>query len=501
MRWNLGRRVSESEAIQETGPGSMSIVLALLAFSVFINYIDRANLSIAAPMLKDELGMSASQLGLLLSSFFWTYSLFLILSGWLVDRLNVSWVLAIGFLLWSAATSATGFSHGFTALLVVRLALGIGESVAYPAYSRILTKYFPASQRASANSIIASGLACGPAFGMLLGGMLMSRFGWRSFFVVLGSVTLVWLLPWFRWMPRGPGIAPQMQLGPEPTTREILKQRSAWGTFLGLFSSTYSLYFLTAWLPFYLVRERHFSMDAMGRIGGAVFLTQALSSTVCGRIGDRWIAAGGTRTRVHMTFMIAGLVGTSGFLVASSLVGNALSVGLLLLVGASVGSTLASVWPITQTLAGPRASGRWTGLQCAFGNTSGALASAVTGFILDRTGHFFWAFAVAAAFCITGVLSWLLLVCPVEPVIWARRAPVEFREAEGELARVSETSSGIHRRLAKRKGNRTQHPIGRVVFAGGLPSEEYAKGMEPNCDGAVSFSSKPGESLHSPIEA
>src|SRR5271168_4626903 len=98
---------------------SLYAVVALLAVSVFINYIDRGNLSIAAPMLKDELGMSASQLGILLSSFFWTYSLFLILSGWLVDRVSVSWVMAIGFFLWSAATSVTGFLHGFTALLVV----------------------------------------------------------------------------------------------------------------------------------------------------------------------------------------------------------------------------------------------------------------------------------------------------------------------------------------------------------------------------------------------
>jgi ACS family D-galactonate transporter-like MFS transporter len=430
---SIRRRVSGSEAVQGTGSGSMSIVLALLAFSVFINYIDRGNLSIAAPMLKDELGMSASQLGILLSSFFWTYSLFLILSGWLVDRLNVSWVMAIGFFLWSAATSATGFLHGFTALLVVRLILGVGESVAYPAYSKILAKYFPASQRASANSIIASGLACGPAFGMLLGGVLMSRFGWRSFFVVLGAITLVWLLPWFRWMPRGPGIAAQMQLGPEPATLEILQQRSAWGTFIGLFCAAYSLYFLVAWLPFYLVRERHFSMDAMAKIGGAVFLTQAVSSTVSGRIADRWIAAGATRTRVHMTFMIAGLLGTGGCLLASCVVGPTLSVVMLLLVGASVGSTTASVWPISQTLAGPRASGRWTGLQCAFGNTSGALASAVTGFILDRTGDFFWAFVVAAALCIVGALSWLLLVCPVEPVIWTRRSSVGLGKAGIEL--------------------------------------------------------------------
>jgi len=405
----------------------LSFVLTLLGLSVFINYIDRGNLSIAAPILKDELQISASQLGILLSSFFWTYGLFQILSGWLVDRLNVSWVMAIGFFLWSAATSATGFLHGFTSLLVVRLVLGIGESVAYPAYSGILAKYFPASRRASANSVIASGLACGPAFGMLLGGMLMARFGWRSFFVILGLVSMLWLLPWFRWMPRGPGLDTGGPVGSPPTAMDVLRQRSAWGSFLGLFCNAYSLYFLIAWLPFYLVRERHFSMDTMAKVGGAVFLMQAVSSMTCGQIGDRWIAAGASRTKVHMTFMTAGLLGTAGFLLASALAGPNVSVGMLLLVGASGGLSLANIWPITQTLAGPQASGQWTGLQCAFGNASGAIASAMTGFLLDRTGNFVWAFAVAAAFCILGVFCWNFLVGPVEPVIWTRRAPVVSR--------------------------------------------------------------------------
>jgi MFS transporter, ACS family, D-galactonate transporter len=414
---------------------TLSPVLLLLAFSVFINYVDRGNLSIAAPLLKDELGLSASQLGILLSSFFWTYGFFQILSGWLVDRLNVNWVMAIGFFLWSAATSVTGFVHGFTALLAVRLILGMGESVAYPSYSKIFAKYFPESQRGFANSLIASGLASGPAFGMLLGGMLMARFGWRSFFIAVGLISLLWLLPWLRWMPQGPGLVTAVSKEPAPTTIEILKQRSAWGSFAGLFCNAYSLYFLIAWLPFYLVRERHFSMDAMAKIGGAVFLTQALCSVVCGRLADRWIAAGGSRTRVHITFMAVGTLGTGAFLLASSLAGPTLSVVLLLLVGASSGLSISNMWPITQTLAGPRASGRWTGLQCAFGNTSGALASVVTGFILDRTGHFFWAFVAAAAICVLGTFSWIGLVCPVEPVVWSREIPVLAGKAGADLRR------------------------------------------------------------------
>lgn len=409
------------------------IMLGLLMFSVFINYIDRGNLSIAAPMLKDELGLNGAQLGLLLSSFFWTYGLFQILSGWLVDRFNVKWIMAGGFFLWSAATSATGLLHGFTALLVVRTVLGMGESVAYPAYSRILSRYVPYSQRSLANALIASGLACGPAFGMLLGGTLMSRFGWRPFFIVLGLVSMVWLAPWFRWMPRGPGITPK-HTGHSPSTLAILSQRPAWGTFIGLFCNSYTLYLLIAWLPFYLVRERHFSMDSMAKIGGAMFLMQALCATLSGRLGDRWIARGGIPTRVHKTFIVIGMSATGVFLVSSAVAGPAACITLLVLVGMSLGMSTSNIWPITQRLAGPDAAGRWTGLQCAFGNLSGAVTAAVTGFFLDRTGHFVWAFTVAACFCGIGILSWVFVVGPIEPVEWRNKSALRGLNAGPELA-------------------------------------------------------------------
>jgi ACS family D-galactonate transporter-like MFS transporter len=399
---------------------AMRVALALLAVSVFINYIDRSNLSVAAPMLKDELGLSASQLGILLSSFFWTYGLFQILSGWLVDRFNVNWVMAAGFFLWSAATSVTGLLHGFAALLVVRLVLGMGESVAYPSYSKIFARHFPESRRGFANALISSGLACGGAFGLLLGGTLMARFGWRSFFIVLGLVSLLWIPLWLRWMPRGVGdeVAATNDVEPAPATLEILKQRSAWGSFGGLFCNAYLLYFLLTWLPFYLVRERHFSMDAMARIGGAVYLTQALCSILCGRLSDRWIAAGGKPTRVRKTVVVAGTLCAATCLCASALAGAVVCVALLILVGASMGVTNSGIWPITQTLAGPQASGRWTGLQCAFGNSSGAIAAATTGLLLERSGHFLWAFALAAGIHSAGALCWMFLVGPIEPVRW-----------------------------------------------------------------------------------
>ena len=176
--------------------------LILLVLSVAINYIDRGNLSVAAPLLKTELAISNAQLGVILSSFFWTYALFQLVSGWLVDRYNANWVLAAGFVAWSVATAATGLIGGFTSLLMLRLLVGIGESVAYPAYSKIFAVYYAEGQRGMANSLIDVGCKLGPALGTLTGGLFMAKYGWRPFFFLLGMGALLWLPFWLRWMPR-----------------------------------------------------------------------------------------------------------------------------------------------------------------------------------------------------------------------------------------------------------------------------------------------------------
>src|SRR5437899_12894876 len=123
--------------------GPFALPLLLLVLSVLINYIDRGNLSIAAPLLKDELGLSASQLGILFSAFFWTYTVMLFVCGWFIDRFDVNRVLAFGFLLWSLATVTTGVVYGFTMLLAMRLLFGIGECVAFSCYSKILAPNIP----------------------------------------------------------------------------------------------------------------------------------------------------------------------------------------------------------------------------------------------------------------------------------------------------------------------------------------------------------------------
>jgi MFS family permease len=398
---------------------ALSIAVALLAISVFINYIDRGSLSIAAPALKDELRLSPSQLGILLSSFFWTYAGFQILSGWLVDRFNVNWVLAAGFFVWSAATAATSIAHSFAVLLALRLLLGMGESVAFPSYSKILAKHCPEILRGRANALVASGIASGPAFGIFFGAMLMARYGWRPFFIGLGLLSLVWLAPWTKWMPAGPGLTVS-STARAPGIFEILEQRSAWGTFFGLFAYNYLSYFLLTWLPSYLVHERHFSMQKMGGIGGAAYLILALSALVAGWISDFWIARGGTPTRVRKTFTSLGLALSSifCFAVVAFAFDERLATLFLFLTCGGAGLCSSNLWAITQTLAGPLAAGKWTGLQNFVGNFAGIISPALTGFVVQRTGHYFWAFAVTAAVLLGGAMSWAFVVGRVEPVQW-----------------------------------------------------------------------------------
>jgi len=162
-------------------------VLALLVASIFINFIDRSNLSVAVTDIEKELSLDDRQAGLLLSGFFWTYALFQIAAGWLVDRYNAYWVYAAGFLLWSVATALTGFGVGFAVLFGLRLVLGAGESVAYPAYSRIISDDFPERRRGLANALLDAGSKAGPAVGTLLGGLIVARFGWRPLFFGLAA--------------------------------------------------------------------------------------------------------------------------------------------------------------------------------------------------------------------------------------------------------------------------------------------------------------------------
>ena len=404
-------------------------VLVLLAISLLINYVDRGNLSIAAPLLKDELGISASQLGILLAAFFWSYTAMQFAVGWLVDRFDVNWVIAAGYLLWSLATATTGIVRGFTMLLAMRLMLGIGESVAFPACSKILAAHLPEYRRGFANGILQSALRCGNVVGTLGAGMLIVLYGWRPMFVGIGLVSLLWLPAWVRWMPRS---KPTLD-GPLIRTAgvvDILRQRSFWGACLGHFSASYLLYFMVTWLPFYLVHERHLSMQNMVRTASVYYLVDALSAITTGWVSDLWIRKGYTPTLVRKMVMAIGFA-MAAIAMAACAVGPHTYLPWLIVVGIGSGIAGSGIFAFSQTLAGPEAAGRWTGLQNGFANLAGAVAPALTGFALDRTGSFAASLAITAGILVAGGLAWVFVVRRVEQVSWAAKGEVLLPAATG----------------------------------------------------------------------
>jgi ACS family D-galactonate transporter-like MFS transporter len=392
-------------------------LLLLLSLSVFINYVDRGNLSVAAPLLKEELNLSASQLGVLLGAFFWTYMALMIVSGWLVDRFDVGWVLAVGFVVWSLATGLTGLVHSFAALLICRMLLGAGESVAFPAYGKILARHVPQEHRGLANAIITCGMTLGPAVGTLGFGRLMATYGWRPVFVFLGFVSLIWVGPWIRWMPKAP-VGVERSVCPV-SVGEILRRRAFWGTALGHFCGNYPLYLMIVWLPYYLVSERHLSMNQMAEEAALFYLIYAITSPILAWIADHFIRTGMSANFVRKLSMAIGHVVVAAGLLGCAAGSDRISFISLMVMGAGCGFAGPNTFVFAQTFAGPAVAGRWTGLQNCFANLAGVVVAPLTGLVVDRTGQFWWAFVVAAAITLAGGAFWVFLTGPLQQLQWS----------------------------------------------------------------------------------
>jgi MFS transporter, ACS family, D-galactonate transporter len=403
------------------------IVILLLVLSVVINYVDRSNLGLAMPLLERQFLFPSLRAGELLSAFFWTYALVQLfgLAGELTDRFPVGWVLMLGYLLWSTATAFMGLTTSYAALFALQLVLGLGESVAYPCYSRIFAA-MPQEHRGRANAFIDAGTKVGPAAGAFIGGMVLVHWGWRMLFVVFGVGALVWMLPWYFAMPRGEQAARTVrsgQTGAAPDSAgsiaKMVRLRCAWGTTIGHFSGNYFYYFLLAWLPTYLVQEEHLSIGSMSRLTAAIFLLIASTTLVAGWISDRLIVRGVSSTRVRLTLVAGGQAVASSLLALALVHGHPLvALGLLAIACVGHGGYASNHWAIAQTLAGPAMAGRWSSLQNGVANFAGIAAPWLAGLIVEKRGSARLAFVVAGGLALVGALSFALLVRRVEPVNW-----------------------------------------------------------------------------------
>jgi len=398
--------------------------LALLVISVCINYLDRGNLPVAKSLISKELSLNNEQMGLLLGAFSITYSISLVFAGWFIDRFNVNWLYGAGYLLWSAATLFTGYAEGFAMLFGLRLILGISESIAYPCYSKIIATSFHENQRGVANSLIDAGSKLGPALGIFVCAHLMGSYGWRMMFILIGGISMIWLLPWAYvcWVQKFEApTAESRARAASVSMKQIIMNRSAIGTALGLFGLNYLWYFLLNWLPAYLVEARGYSTAEMAKFGPLPFYSVAFSSALWGFVSDKMIQGGGSPTKVRKGFFITGLVLAAVFILPSAIVKSPEhSLWLQVISAFCFGMATSNLWAITQSIAGPEAAATWTGLQNAFGNLAGFVGAWLTGWLVQTTGTYMTAFVVAAAMSVGAAMSYLFIVGEVKPVQWKR---------------------------------------------------------------------------------
>ncbi|MEG0199754.1 MAG: MFS transporter [Comamonas sp.] len=418
---------------------SRYLIMVMLFITVVINYLDRSNLSIALPALKDEFGLTTVQEGLILSAFGWTYAAMQIPGGWLVDRVAPRLLYALALIFWSAATLLMGFGTSFAVLVGLRLLVGAVEAPAYPINNRVVTAWFPERERATAIGFYTSGQFVGLAFLTPVLSWLQHSHGWHMVFVVTGAAGIVWGVIW--WLiyrePRdfkganaaeiehiraGGGL---VDLGKQSAAktkqafnwkdfRLVLSRRKLWGVYLGQFCLTSTLWFFLTWFPTYLVKYRGMGYIQSGFLASLPFLAAFVGVLCSGFLSDWMIRRGASLDAARKTPIITGLLISTAMIGANYLESTSWVIFFLAL--AFFGNGLASItWSLVSALAPTRLLGLTGGVFNLIGNLSAIVTPLIIGFLVQG-GSFAPAIAYVAILALLGALSYILLVGKVERV-------------------------------------------------------------------------------------
>jgi MFS transporter, ACS family, D-galactonate transporter len=393
-----------------------SIVILLFAASL-INYLDRAAISFALPLISKDFQLTPQDKGLLLSSFFWSYAMMQIPIGWCADRLNLRWLYAGAFTIWSLAQGLTGLSSSLAMLLGFRILLGVGESIYLPGGTKIVSLLFSPKERGLPSGLFDFGTRTGLVLEGILVPWLLVHFGWRRTFVLLGFTALVWIAPWSGFFPRHlravnsnaalPDRAPQF------VARSLLN-RNLLGICLGFFCFDYYWYVLVTWLPDYLVTVRHLSVVQAGFYASLAFFTFGIAEPIGGWIADSLIRHGWDETVTRKT-IVAIAFSMGGFLIAAMRTAH-IGVAIVLLIGAClVGLSTGNLLAILQSCAPSEAVGVWTGAENFAGNLAGIIAPLAVGFLITSYGSYVPGFELASVVLLAGVLAYWFIVGDLKP--------------------------------------------------------------------------------------
>jgi ACS family D-galactonate transporter-like MFS transporter len=414
------------------------IVLTVLCLMYFVAYVDRVNISVAAPMIRTELGLSPTQLGLVFSAFAYSYAAMQIVGGWLSDRYGPRLVLAALSLIWAAATVLTGLSWGILPLVCCRLVVGLGEGGAFPTATRALAFWMPIGERGFAQGITHGSSRFGGALTPPIVLAIVTASGWRTSFVVLGCVSALWTLIWLLVFRNTPSEHSRVTAAEAEELRAAAAavgapaRRVPWRdlvsrmwlvTFVD-FCYGWSLWVFLTWLPSYLTDARGFDLKAMSIMAMLPLTAGVLGDILGGVASDALFRRTGNLRLARVAVLVVGLLGALGFIVPAARTASPLgAVSALAAAFFFLELTNAVLWSLPIDIAGAYAGTAGGMMNTGFG-IAGMISPVVFGLIIERTGRYDLPFLVSAGLLLIGAAA-ALFINPARTVAGA--GPVDLR--------------------------------------------------------------------------
>jgi MFS family permease len=405
---------------------SQRTALSILILSGIVNYLDRATLSVANPLIREDLGLNVAQMGILLSAFLWAYAFSQLPAGALVDRVGPRWLLGIGLMIWSGAQIAAGTVGSITQFAIARVFLGVGESPQFTSGVRVVRDWFNVKERAFGVGMVNTSPFIGQAIAPPLLTAMMLGFGWRWMFIVMGlagmAVAAIWVT-WFReprHLPLDAEEKAYLTEGDPPAVAEpitfaqwryLFAFRSTWGLILGCFGLGYCTWLYGTWLPGYLEIERHMSIRATGYVASIPFALAVLGAIGGGLLADRLVRRGVSPVNSRKVPLVAGLVGVAVFTIgAAEVSSNTMAVACVTMAMVCGAVCSGLYWALASAIA-PSNCTASAGSLANFGSyIGGAITPAVTGVIVQVTGSFTPALLLGGAIALASALSYLVLI-------------------------------------------------------------------------------------------
>ncbi|QPL06143.1 MULTISPECIES: MFS transporter [Actinomyces] len=427
-------------------------IAVVCALGLAINYIDRSAISVSLPYMTEDLHISETQQGLILSAFSWSYAVMQIPAGSLIDKFGERLMFGAAVFVWSLCTGLTFLANSFAVLFGLRLGLGIGEAGAYPAAAKTVSRWFPQRERARGTSVYDSGARIGSAVATPVIAGIIGLWGWHYVFLIAGILGILWAIGWWALYRRpeaffgrvsdgelahiNEGREEEARLTAQASTdtaipvRILLRKRAVWAMMIGFFCVNFAVTFFLTWFPTYLVDERGFDLLKLGVFGSIPPICAIVGSWCGGLVGDFLLGRGWSLTRTRKTCLVVGMVLTAfiGAAAAVPTAGMALTLMSISYFGSAF--TIVTIWCLPGDFVPTSTVGVLGGTQNFFSNIGSALNPIVVGALYGATGAFGLPLLLSGVVCLVGACVFALMLPNVAQIDFSR----DLTHAQGATA-------------------------------------------------------------------